>query len=181
MENYRKWLENILNSKDLVGAIRENLDKLTDIIPEIKPMINFEHRHPHHYLDVWEHTLCALSFAPYDFDIRLALLLHDIGKPHSCQEGEIRHFKGHAVKSESMAREILNRLNYSSKYIDFICEIVLRHDLPLKKTDILNDLELSKTIFEVQKCDTLAHNPNTNERRDSYIKETEELFNAFIV
>ena len=46
---------------------------------------------------------------------------------------------------------LAEKSNYSSEYIDFICEIVLRHDLPLKKTDIINNLELSKTIFEIQK------------------------------
>ena len=54
-------------------------------------MIGFEHKHPHHHLDVWNHTLLALSYSPKDFDIRLVLLLHDIGKPHSYQDEEIRH------------------------------------------------------------------------------------------
>ena len=37
--------------------------------------------------------------SPNDLDIRLALLLHDIGKPFSYQDDESgRHFKNHALK-----------------------------------------------------------------------------------
>ena len=43
----------------------------------------------------------ALSNSNYDFEERLALLLHDIGKPFSYQDdGETRHFKELNDKSE---------------------------------------------------------------------------------
>ena len=76
-------LEEILLSEDIVSSINNNLDYLLNVIPEIKYMIGFEHKHPHHHLDVWNHTLLALSLSERDIDIRLTLLLHDIGNPFS--------------------------------------------------------------------------------------------------
>src|SRR5574344_2051507 len=86
-------LEEILTSDNVVDSIRSNLEYILKIIPELGDTIGFEHKHPHHHLDVFEHTLYALSLSENDYEIRLALLLHDIGKPHSFTEGEVRHFK----------------------------------------------------------------------------------------
>ena len=76
-------LVHILSAEDVVKNIKLNIDLMRYIIPEINDMISFEHKHPHHHKDVWEHTLLALSHAPNDFEVRLSLLLHDIGKPSS--------------------------------------------------------------------------------------------------
>ncbi|MBE5757342.1 MAG: HD domain-containing protein [Clostridiales bacterium] len=173
----KEFLNNILISDNVVYEIRANLQDLTLIIPEISDMIGFEHKHPHHNLDVWEHTLYALSLSTNNFDIRLALLLHDIGKPHSFQEGEVRHFKGHPEMSAHITKQILKRLDYNEQYIDFICEIVNRHDTPLTKEDIFSNTSLSKIIFEVQKCDVFAHNPTKNKKRLEYIENMRMLFN----
>ena len=165
-----EFLTNVLNDDVVVDKIRTNLQDLTLVIPEINDMIGFEHNHPHHHLDVWEHTLCALSFSPNIFDVRISLLLHDIGKPHSFQEGEVRHFKGHPEKSAEIAKQVLKRLNYDGAYINFISEVIKRHDTPLTEEDICSNYTLSKVIFEVQKCDALAHNPTKNKKRLDYIQ-----------
>ena len=176
MDN-QDFLKFILSQNDVVKSIRENLDELTDIIPEIDPMIGFQHHHPHHHLDVWEHTLLALSLAPNDFDIRLALLFHDIGKP-SCFQNDygVRHFRGHPKQSEFLAGYILKGLGYKEDYVEYIKKLVLKHDIPLREKDIIDDYDFSKVLFEVQKCDALAHNPEKNAKRLKYIEETTKLF-----
>lgn len=95
-------------------SIVSNLDHLIELIPEIKYMIGFDHKHPHHHLDVWEHTLYALSLSVKDFDLRLSLLLHDVGKPFSfSEENGIRHFHNHPYVSTEMAKAILIRLVFN--------------------------------------------------------------------
>ena len=83
------YLYGILMSDNIVESIKSNIDYILDLIPEIKYSIGFDQKHPHHHLDVWEHTLYALSLSEKDFEIRLALLLHDIGKPFYYQERRI--------------------------------------------------------------------------------------------
>ena len=80
-------LYDILTSDDVVNSIKENEEYLFNLIPEVKSMVNFDQRHPHHHLDLYNHTLYALSLSKNDFEIRLALLLHDIGKPLCYEEG----------------------------------------------------------------------------------------------
>ena len=45
-------LYDILLTDDIVKSINDNMDYLLSIIPEVKYMIGFEHRHTHHHLDV---------------------------------------------------------------------------------------------------------------------------------
>lgn len=48
---YRK-IYNILMNDDIAQSINDNLDYLLKVIPELKFMVGFEHKHPRHHLDV---------------------------------------------------------------------------------------------------------------------------------
>lgn len=135
-------------------------------------MLGFDHKHPHHHLDVWDHTLCALGESIKNFDIRLTLLLHDIGKPHSYQdEGDIRHFKGHPKESKKMAKKILTRLGFNDLYNKKICYLVGKHDEPITNKDINHYPKLTEKRLEVQRCDALAHHPDKLAKRLAYIDQ----------
>ena len=167
-------LKDILLSDDVVSSINNNLDYLLNIIPEIKPMMGFNHKH---HLDVWDHTLLALSLSKNDFDIRLCLLLHDIGKPFCYQDEEVRHFREHNIKSSSMAYDILKRLGFDDDYVKYICLLIEYHDTRITEELINKDYGFCLKLYEVQKCDGLAHHPDKLEKRKKYLKETEELLN----
>lgn len=178
MNKNREFIQKVLTASDVVKSINDNLSAVISIIPEISAIIGFEHKHPHHHLDVWQHTLYALSLSSNDFDLRLALLLHDIGKPSVCLESDgIRHFEGHPQASAQIAQGVLTRLGFNKSFVENICKIISLHDTPLTEQDITQTPELSKKIFEVQKCDALAHNPAFNKKRLEYIAQTTELLN----
>ena len=169
-------IESLLMSDDVVSSIKDNMDCLLELIPEINNMIGFEHKHPHHHLDVWNHTLMAVSLSNNDFELRLVLLLHDIGKPHSYTEGEVRHFYGHPVVSALMSKNILERLGYDKLFIDEVCYLIRMHDTPISMNDIYYNYELEYKRYLVQTCDALAHNPDKLEKRKNYLKKTKKLF-----
>ena len=174
----KERLYEILMDDDIVSSIDNNIDELLTMIPEIIPCIGFEHKHPYHHLDVWQHTLYSLSFAPKNFVIRLTLLLHDIGKPLSCKEGEdgVRHFKGHPIISCEMAYNILNRLGYDEDFINEICYLVKYHDDDIKEEDIKDNYDLLLLRFQIQYCDALAHNPDILYKKEKYLDNTKKLF-----
>ena len=164
-------LYDILLAEDVVLAIKNNMDYLLDIIPELKYMMGFDHKHPHHHLDVWNHTLYALSLSNRDFEVRLALLLHDIGKPFSYQEGDVRHFKNHPEVSMKMTEDILRRLGFNRNDIKKICYLVKNHDNPITDDQINDDYDLVLKLYDVQYCDALAHHPDKLEKRKKYLND----------
>lgn len=170
-------LKCILMNDEVVNSINNKLDLILDFIPEIRSMIDFPHNHPHHHLDVWNHTLLALNFAPKDFEIRLVLLLHDIGKPYSYQEGEVRHFKEHSFISAKMAKNILKRLDFEEQEISELYYLIEQHDTPITIDEIKNNKPLTIKKFKVQCCDALAHHPDKLEKRKNYLLLINEILN----
>ena len=109
----------------------------------------------------------ALKRSKPDLQIRMALLLHDIGKPYSYQEdGNIRHFKGHPQKSAEMAEKILHRLGYSDKEVEDIYYLIKNHDALIDVNRINeNNIELTKKLLYIQYCDAYAHAPQHVDKR----------------
>ena len=172
-------LENLLSSRYL--KIDANKEKIFKIIPELKCTDGFEHKHPHHSYDVWGHTMQALKRSRPDLQIRIVLLLHDIGKPYSYQEdGKIRHFKGHPQKSAEIAKEILQRLGYTEKEVEDICYLIANHDTLIDVNKInKNNMELTKKLLYIQYCDAYAHAPQHVDKRirklDTIYEKIKEL------
>lgn len=98
--------------------------------PEFDVAMNTEQKHPHHKYTVGEHTLHSLNHVEPDKKLRLAMLLHDIGKPATLSvDGEgITHFYEHPVVSEKIARDFLHRLRFDNDTIQTVCKLVLYHD-----------------------------------------------------
>ena len=172
-------LHNILLADDVVTSILDYLDYLVEVIPEIQFMFGFSHKHPHHHLNVWDHTLYALGFSEKDFMIRLALLLHDSGKPFSFQEGEVRHFKNHPKVSTEITNYVLRQLSFDDDFIRDVCFLVLNHDTTIKKSFLENNYELALKLYQVQYCDCMAHHPDYLENRKKYLYKTREMFLSY--
>ena len=173
MEKGKEELENII-MENQIHYFDENI--LFTIIPELKDCEGFNHKHPHHCYDVWKHTKEAMRTSKPDLQIRLALLLHDIGKPHSYQEdGEIRHFHGHPQKSSEMSKEILTRLGYNQKEVEEICYLIENHDTIINVDNVdKNNIELTKKLLYIQYCDAYAHDPKHIEKRIKKLDEIKE-------
>lgn len=165
----KETIYHILMNDDVVTSIHNHLNTMLVLIPELSDMIGLEYNHPHHHLDVWNHTLLTLKNAPKDAEIRLVLLLHDIGKPHSYQDEEIRHFRSHPKISAQIALQILKRLHFNPDEIKRLCYLIEQHDSPITEEEIKNDEELARTKIIIQCCDTLAHNPSKLEKRITYL------------
>ena len=106
------------------------------VLPEI-PKLKLEIDEHHHHKDVYEHTLKVLEQAIALEDrlggpnlvIRLAALLHDIGKPKTREliPGGGVSFHHHEVVGARMAKERLKTLRFSNDVIDDVSSLVFLH------------------------------------------------------
>ena len=75
--------------------------------------------------DLWDHTLRSVDAAPASRPVvRMAALLHDIGKPTTFAEG---HFIGHEVVGAGLADAFLDRLRWPRADRERVVELVRQH------------------------------------------------------
>ncbi len=126
--------------------IREELDKLVvaehvadgltllvdtglaeRFMPEL-PALQLEQDPVHHHKDVLRHTFAVVAGTEARVRLRLAALLHDIGKPATrkiTSEGVTFHH--HEVVGARMARERLSALRYPNAVIEEVATLIELH------------------------------------------------------
>ena len=115
--------------------------------PEFDEAMKTKQNNPHHKYSVGEHMLHSLLYVENDKVLRLAMILHDIGKPKTltCDKEGVDHFYGHCDIGEEMAKKILRRLRFDNDTIGKVCKLVKYHDRKLS----LNPAKLRKTIVKI--------------------------------
>ena len=108
----------------------EKMGLLKYVVPELLEGVGVT-QNKHHIYTVWEHNLRALDYAAKDnasFEVRLAALLHDVGKPKSKSgEGADSTFHAHEIIGARMAKKIMERLKFSREIIDKVAHLVRHH------------------------------------------------------
>ena len=108
-------------------------------LPEL-PALKLEIDEHHHHKDVYQHSLTVLDQVidletkhqpriEADLVLRIAALLHDIGKPKTRKfEGEGRvSFHHHEVVGARLAKKRLEKLRYSNEIIEQVCLLIELH------------------------------------------------------
>lgn len=79
-------------------------------------MVAFDQRNPHHYYDLFMHSLHTVDALDKkaSINLRIAAFFHDVGKPQAAMGKQGRLvFYGHAAKSVEIADPILEQIGYS--------------------------------------------------------------------
>ena len=173
------------------AAIRNNLEVVSQIIPELLIQKDFDQRTKYHDRDLLTHTLDVLAEIPLtgdgtkDIALSYAALLHDIGKPEvfTIDEDGVGHMKKHAIAGVKIAERVADELKFSNQLKHEVTELVLYHDSypPADKKSVklfvsMFGFDLSEKIFELMRADTAAHSPLGLPRLDS-VKQIVALYN----
>ena len=98
-----------------------------EFLPELSAL-RLEQDPVHHHKDVLRHTYAVVERCEPDLVLRLAGLLHDIGKPKTRQIGaDGVSFHHHEVVGARMARERLTALRYPNAIVDDVCTLIELH------------------------------------------------------
>ena len=132
----------LVNAEDLLAFA----PVLTQVIPELAPLMGFDQKNPHHQYDIFTHTAQVVAGTPADLAVRWAALLHDIGKPGCFSQDEqgIGHFYGHAKLGAQIADSILLRLKAPTALRQRVVMLIEQHMTPLEPDKKLLRRRLSK-------------------------------------
>ncbi len=187
-ERIQTELNKLLLGPAAEPILREYRDVLAVFMPEIETTFDFEQQNPYHCYDVYEHCIHAVSKAPKTVVLRLAALLHDIGKPACFQLKEgWGHFYGHEQASAEMAHQILKRLKYDRKTISQVTELIDCHGYIFNQTEKyarrrLNQLgeEQLLNLIALERADVLSQAEFVREERTKKLDAFRELVEEVI-
>lgn len=153
-------------------------------LPEL-PGLAMEQDPDHHHKDVLAHTFAVVDKASPELVLRLAALLHDIGKPATREFGPAgATFHHHEVVGARMARARLRKLRYPRQVVDDVSQLVFLHlrphTLKLGWTDsavrryVRDAGHLLGPLNELVRCDVTTANQRREREIQSRIDELEE-------
>ncbi len=123
----------IMSERPMEGIIMlKRTDTLKYILPELEQGLHCEQNGDHIY-DVWEHNLRALQHSSdrgWPLHVRIAALLHDIGKPATRKWSDEKQdwtFYGHDVVGGRMTTKILERLRFPKQFTHDVSTLVRYH------------------------------------------------------
>jgi putative nucleotidyltransferase with HDIG domain len=143
------------------------LGLLEPFAPELLHMVGVE-QNQYHAFPVWEHSLMALALIQPELHLRLAALLHDLGKPQTVSEDGAgnRHFYRHEQVGAEMAEALLERLRIDLATRQKVVHLVRYHmdlhfDLPVGDSAIRRmisriGLAHMHDLIQLRRADRLA-------------------------
>ncbi len=177
-EVLRKFINNMLLVDDIALSLKV-LSKsgiLFYAFEELEKLVGLQQPSKYHDYDAFGHTIEAVKYSEKDLAIRLAMLLHDVGKPlcyHKDENGKIT-FYGHGVKGEKIAYKLLKDLGYDKNLIEEVCLYVKHHMdyAPTEKSfnkmlkELGNDIDKVDKLLKVKLYDSYASKGMDDELAD---------------
>jgi len=182
-EKDRKALELLL--LEIKGQdILTHKEAILELVPELMICSNCEHEHRAHIYNVFEHILHVVAGVDEDLTLKLATLLHDIGKPYVKKryENKVRYW-GHEKVSCIFAELILKRLGYTEELINDVCCLIKLHDTKIDPTpksieEICQQIGQAnfERLLKLQISDISAHEPVYASRLLVYLEKLKEVY-----
>jgi tRNA nucleotidyltransferase (CCA-adding enzyme) len=166
------------------------------VLPEFDAMMKTEQNNIHHIYSVGDHTIYAVSEVAGGFKekrfgikertvLRLTMLLHDVEKPNTITLGKDgqNHFFGHQERGALTAKNILRRLKFDNDTIDAVVHLIRWHDYRfvltpagMRKAASKIGKEYMELLFEVNRADTSAKNPQHTKDKFDRLANARQLY-----
>ncbi len=175
-------LSRLLVAPDPTSALQLMIEKgvLGELIPELTPCAQIP-KGGHSRQSVLEHTIKVTGLIRPTLVLRLAALLHDIGKSKTLTYDEYgAHYYGHEHVGSEMAREILTRLRFSKKVVTQVAHLVRWHmfQVPPNATDRTLRRLIARTgrtaildLLELRRADILGSEPRDIVAAQQYFQQ----------
>jgi len=153
-----------------------------EFLPELLPCVHYNQNNPHHDFDLLTHLAKTVNGLPKDPTLRLAGLLHDIGKPSTKSQDDegISHYFGHSAKSAVMAEEALRRLKFSNAEITKIVTLIRHHDGVIEPSEKSIKRKIAKlgqdVFFDLLSLQRADHDEAQKENADFRQDYDNEIF-----
>jgi tRNA nucleotidyltransferase/poly(A) polymerase len=170
-ERIRDEIDKILASAIPSKAFRlmEDTGLLKLVLPELAACRGVEQKGFHRF-DVLDHSFLACDYAAreqFPREVRIAALLHDLGKPLTGKSGDggVRTFYRHEAESARLARGILTRLRCPNALVESVCRLVSEHmfhyeenwsDAAVRRFIVRAGADCLENLYRLRRADAFA-------------------------
>lgn len=188
-ERLQHELIKLICGVDVLRILLDYRHVFFEIITELAITDGFnQHDSEKHIFTVYEHIAHAVSLVKAEPHLRMAMLLHDLGKPATfmLDENNKGSYKNHAEVGSDIALEILTRLRFSKRFTNRVVTLVRYHDLKVfEQTDTLASWlgklgeDFMRDYLHIKKADLLSLSPQMATKA-AKVDELEDLLNRLL-
>ncbi len=159
------------------------------ILPEVDRCFDTPQHSKYHCHDVGHHTLEVLKNTPPQPALRLAALLHDIGKPIKKTRGAdgFDHFIGHDAVSCVLAEDIITRLRFDNKTKNEVLHLIRYHDrrMAATKTSVRKAVsaigkDAFPSLLQLMRADSKGQHPDYLTERLAHYDAVEAIYREIV-
>lgn len=166
----KDWLSRMLRDtllgKKVTDALLMFRPILFELIPKLAEQDGYPQRSMVQEYPLFEHIAKSVGYAVPDLTIRLALLLHGIGK-RDCEadRGVYNSYDGHDVRGAMLAREALESFSVPEETAEEVEFLILHHDDEINEENLFSftaeyGFPRVKNLLLLQAANLRAKNPD---------------------
>lgn len=174
IERVSSELMKMLASKNVSRTVElfdEYHQLLFKVLPELEATYNYNQNNKFHNLDLYTHSLTVLkNLDSTDSVLRLAALMHDVGKPHvmTLDDNGTAHYFEHATKSAELCNAAAKRLRLDNATCKRLVKFVEYHESrpsrkPRSVSKLLREMgnfDDAVAMLDFMMADKKAQDPN---------------------
>ncbi len=181
-----RYFRRILLGRRAGEAITAFREIVCRVFPVLRAQIDFEQKSRYHDTTLYEHTAKAVGYGFPDYPVRLALLLHDIGKPDcAADRGDYMTFYGHSERGVMLARDVFENYEADDDTISKVLFMIAHHDdhiSPENVTDFIGAFGSGNTrlLLLMQSANVRAKSTDpVNERVSASLRQMADNIDAY--
>ncbi|MBR5089964.1 MAG: hypothetical protein IK093_11110 [Ruminiclostridium sp.] len=164
----RRVTETLLNFREVVFRI----------FPVLRDQLDFDQKSDYQEYTLYEHTAKAVGYAFPDYAVRLALLLHGIGK-YDCaaDRGEYMTYYGHSERGVMLAKDVFDEYEADTSVVERVLFMIMHHDDHISPDNVVQytefcGMEYTRLLLLLQSANIRAKSSDpVNERVSSTLRQ----------
>ena len=174
-----RYFRRIIAGRRITETLMSFREVVFRIFPPLRPQYGFDQKSEYQEYTLYEHTAKAVGYSFPDYAVRLALLLHSVGKPDcAADRGNYMTFYGHQERGVMLAKDIFDEdYEADQSVIDRVLFMILHHDDHVSPENVVEytefcGMELTRLLLLMQSANIRAKSSDpVNERVSSTLRQ----------
>ena len=173
-----RYFRRIILGRRITDTLLNFREVIFRIFPVLRAENGFDQKSDYQEFTLYEHTAKAVGYAFPDYAVRLALLLHSIGK-YDCaaDRGDHMTYYGHSERGVMLARDVFEDYDADSAVTERVLFMIMHHDDRISPENVIRytefcGMEYTRLLLLMQSANVRAKSSDpVNERVSASLRQ----------